>query len=102
MRRRHTYGVTNNVNRDAFGKDGPDEITGPHSFRPDTITEEVFELTEQRFGDHPGTLDKFALPVTHAQARTTLRDFVQRSLRNSRTPCGRVSRSCTTHDYQPR
>ena len=25
-------------NRDAFGKEGPGNVTGPHAFRPDEIT----------------------------------------------------------------
>jgi deoxyribodipyrimidine photolyase-related protein len=67
-------------NRKSFGSDGPGHITGPHSFRADEITKEVCELVEQRFGEHPGTLDDFDLPVTRAQAKVMLRDFVKRSL----------------------
>jgi deoxyribodipyrimidine photolyase-related protein len=67
-------------NRDTFGRDGPGQITGPHSFRPDEVTQQVCQLVERRFPDHPGTLDDFDLPVTHAQARVMLRDFVKRSL----------------------
>ena len=67
-------------NREAFGRDGPGHITGPHSFQTDEVTEEVFQLVEQRFPDHPGSLEDFDLPVTHAQALTMLRDFVKRSL----------------------
>ncbi|QDU38876.1 Deoxyribodipyrimidine photo-lyase-related protein [Maioricimonas rarisocia] len=67
-------------NRESFGRDGPGKITGPHSFRPDEITGEVMDLVRKRFADHPGTLDDFDLPVTHAQARTMLRDFIRRQL----------------------
>jgi deoxyribodipyrimidine photolyase-related protein len=67
-------------NREPFRGDGPGHITGPHSFRPDRITAEVCDLVQHRFSDHPGSLDDFDLPVTHAQARTMLRDFVNRSL----------------------
>jgi deoxyribodipyrimidine photolyase-related protein len=67
-------------NRETFGRDGPGHITGPHSFRPDDITREVCDLVERRFTDHPGDLQHFDLPVTHAQARAMLRDFVERSL----------------------
>ena len=66
-------------NREAFKSD-PGRITGPHSFRTDAITQSVFDLVEQRYGDHPGELDDFDLPVTRSQARTMLRDFVRRSL----------------------
>ena len=67
------------ANRESF-KDDPGPITGPHSFQTDEITEAVINLVEQRFGDHPGRLADFDLPVTHRQARTMLRDFVERSL----------------------
>ena len=67
-------------NRASFTKNGPGNITGPHSFRMDELTEDVCEMVEQRFADHPGTLDGFCLPVTHAQAQQMLRDFVKRSL----------------------
>ncbi len=67
-------------NRESFGSRGPDRIAGPHSFRPDEVTEQVCNLVEQRFPDHPGSLDDFDLPVTHKQARSMLRDFIKRSL----------------------
>jgi deoxyribodipyrimidine photolyase-related protein len=67
-------------NREPFRSDGPGHIAGPHSFRPDEITRAVCDFVEQRFADHPGSLDDFDLPVTHAQATTMLRDFVKRSL----------------------
>ena len=67
-------------NREPFGRVGPGRITRPHSFQPDEVTEQVCDLVERRFPDHPGSLDDFDLPVTHAQARTSLRDFVKRSL----------------------
>ncbi len=67
-------------NRKAFGREGPGRLAGPHAFRPDRVTQEVCGLVAARFGDHPGTLDSFDLPVTHAQARTMLRDFIHRSL----------------------
>ncbi len=67
-------------NRETFGKRGPDGIRDPHSFRSDEITEQVFDLVTQRFGDHPGSLEHFNLPVTHKQARTMLRDFCRHNL----------------------
>ena len=69
-------------NREAFKADGPGDMSGPHSFRPDKLTQQVCDLVEQRFADHPGSLDGFDLPVTHSQAQTMLRDFIQRSLPN--------------------
>ncbi len=67
-------------NRQTFGKHGPGSITGPHSFRPDDVTEQVFDVVEARFADHPGELDSFDLPVSHQQAMRMLRDFIDRSL----------------------
>ena len=91
MRKKHDVLMTNGEpeggawnfdeeNRESFGSDGPDRIAGPHSFRPDEVTEQVCNLVEQRFPDHPGSLDDFDLPVTHKQARSMLRDFIKRSL----------------------
>lgn len=67
-------------NRESFDRSGPGHITPPHSFRMDDLTQQVCDLVEQRFSDHPGSLDDFDLPVTHTQARTMLRDFLKRSL----------------------
>ncbi len=67
-------------NRESFKKDGPGQVTGPHSFRIDEITQNVCDMVEQRFGDHPGTLDDFCLPVTRRQSLQMLRDFVARQL----------------------
>ncbi len=67
-------------NRDAFGKQGPGKITGPHSFRPDELTQSVMDMVRQRYPQHPGCLDKFDLPVTRRQAQAMLRDFIKRSL----------------------
>ncbi|HAN89235.1 MAG TPA: cryptochrome/photolyase family protein, partial [Erythrobacter sp.] len=37
-------------------------------FEPDTVTQEVIELVEARFGDHFGSLDTFGWPVTRDEA----------------------------------
>ena len=68
-------------NRGSFGKGGPADVPARHNFLPDDITEEVMELVEERFPDHPGSLEKFDLPVTAAQARTALKDFIAHRLR---------------------
>jgi deoxyribodipyrimidine photolyase-related protein len=52
----------------------------PPRFRPDAITREVLALVAARFHGHFGTLDGFALPVTAADARLALRDFVAHRL----------------------
>ena len=91
MRRKHGVLVTDgqpeagtwnfdNRNRESFGRAGPGRIGRPHSFRPDKTTQQVLDLVEQRFSDHPGSLAEFDLPVTRDQARLMLRDFVTRSL----------------------
>jgi len=67
-------------NRESFGKDGPPEVKAPRSFRPDATTKEVCRMVEERFGDHPGTLEHFDLPVTRKQALAALRDFVEHRL----------------------
>ncbi|GAA4038385.1 cryptochrome/photolyase family protein [Sphingomonas rosea] len=52
----------------------------PTRFPPDAITSEVIALVEDRFGHHFGTLDRFALPVTRAEAQALLADFVEERL----------------------
>ncbi|NNM29643.1 MAG: cryptochrome/photolyase family protein [Akkermansiaceae bacterium] len=68
-------------NRETFGKEGPpDGIKAPRRFSPDQTTGGVLELVKKRFGDHPGTLEHFDLPVCRADALKWLREFVQRRL----------------------
>jgi len=69
-----------NQNREAFGADGPGEIKAPRSFRTDRTTDQVIEMVQTRYADHPGTLEHFDLPVTHKQARALLRDFIKHRL----------------------
>ncbi len=52
----------------------------PPHFQPDAITQDVIALVRDRFGDHFGTCDGFNLPVTAADARAALDDFVQNRL----------------------
>jgi deoxyribodipyrimidine photolyase-related protein len=67
-------------NREAFGRDGPGRLKFPRSFEPDAITRVVLAEVEEHFGDHPGSLHAFDWPVTSAQAREALDDFVQERL----------------------
>jgi deoxyribodipyrimidine photolyase-related protein len=67
-------------NRETFGKKGPGRIRPPRRFRPDALTRAVMEMVEQRFPDHPGRLDHFSLPVTHDEALSAVRDFVEHRL----------------------
>jgi len=50
------------------------------AFPPDAITEAVMALVAERFADHFGEVDGFALPVTAQQAATALADFVAHRL----------------------
>ena len=52
----------------------------PRSFPPDPLTQEVLGLVDGRFPTHPGSLRQFDWPVTRAQARQALRDFVRHRL----------------------
>ena len=67
-------------NRQSFGRGGPGELPHVRGFRPDDTTRAVIDMVEQRYGDHPGHTDGFDLPVTHAEARTALRDFIDNRL----------------------
>lgn len=67
-------------NRESFGSDGPGALPQPMTFEPDAITSEVLEMVAARFGDHPGRLEHFSLPVTHKQAAQYLSHFITHGL----------------------
>ncbi len=67
-------------NRESFGREGPGEVPRPRGFRPDDVTRAVMEMVEARFGDHPGSLEHFDLPVTRREALAALRDFIAHRL----------------------
>lgn len=68
------------ANRGSFGKSGPEAPnTGP-AHRNDATTKAVLELVEQRFSDHPGSLDSFAWPVTRDEAKRDLQKFIETRL----------------------
>jgi len=69
-------------NRESFGANGPPEIPRPSGYGPDDTTRDVLKLVEQRFPEHPGSLDAFEWPVTKRQATYALKDFVKYRLRN--------------------
>ncbi len=52
----------------------------PMHFAPDAITTDVMALVEDRFAEHFGRLEKFALPVTAKQAQKALRHFIRTAL----------------------
>ncbi|TWT86141.1 Deoxyribodipyrimidine photo-lyase-related protein [Pseudobythopirellula maris] len=67
-------------NRKKLPKAGLTDLPAPPSFAPDKLTREVLELVEERFADHPGELDTFDWPVTPADARRALDDFIEHRL----------------------
>ena len=69
-------------NRGSFGKSGPGQVPAPAAFSPDALTRAVLALVKSRFPNHPGRLDRFAWPVTAAQARAALDDFIEQRLPN--------------------
>jgi deoxyribodipyrimidine photolyase-related protein len=68
------------ANRESFGKRGPGVVPPPVSFPPDAITREVLGLVQRRFPNHPGNLARFDWPVTPAQAKQALDDFLAHRL----------------------
>ena len=69
-------------NRGAFPKAGPGRLPSPVRFPPDAITRGVVDLVNTRFADHPGSVDDFDWPVTPADARAALDDFLTHRLAN--------------------
>ncbi len=67
-------------NREGFSAAGPGAVPPPARFEPDAITRDVIATVEARFSTHPGSLDSFAWPVTRAQARQSLRRFIEQRL----------------------
>ena len=69
-------------NRSSFGKSGPGVLPAPSRFQPDAITLEVIALVNERFANHPGSVDLFGWPVDREQALQALADFIQYRLAN--------------------
>ena len=67
-------------NRKSFGAKGPGMVVPPALFEPDASTRAVLELVQRRFGEHPGSLARFAWPVTRADALIALDRFVEERL----------------------
>jgi deoxyribodipyrimidine photolyase-related protein len=68
------------ANRASFGRRGPARVPPPPAFAPDSVTKEVIRLVNREFPQHPGSLDDFDWPVTVADARIALQDFVDHRL----------------------
>jgi deoxyribodipyrimidine photolyase-related protein len=69
-------------NRGAYSKKGPGLIVEPVWFEPDAITKEVIADVNECYGDHPGSLENFAWPVTRKQALIALEHFMEHRLPN--------------------
>jgi deoxyribodipyrimidine photolyase-related protein len=67
-------------NREAFGAAGPGAVPPRTTFEPDAVTREVIQLVDKHFAVHPGSLARFAWPVTRAQALLALQAFIQERL----------------------
>ena len=67
-------------NRGAFPKAGPGTLPAPVRFTPDAVTRGVIDLVNARFASHPGSLASFDWPVTPADARRALEDFLAHRL----------------------
>ncbi len=67
-------------NRESFGKDGPGFLPAPRRFPPDATTCGVLAMVSAGFAKHPGELEKFDWPVTAAEAREALHDFIAHRL----------------------
>jgi deoxyribodipyrimidine photolyase-related protein len=67
-------------NRGNFGKSGPEDPGKGPGHRADEITREVIDLVNERFADHPGSLDSFNWPVTREEARRDLDRFIRERL----------------------
>ena len=67
-------------NRQAFGPEGPGFVPPPTRFAPDGITQQVIDLVQSRFADHPGQATPFGWPVNRAQALQALQVFIDERL----------------------
>lgn len=67
-------------NRASFGRSGPPAPSRFGSYPAGFLTAEVVAMVQARFGDHPGRLEAFALPVTRSDALAELRRFVAERL----------------------
>lgn len=69
-------------NRRPFPKQGPGLIPPPLFFENDQITQEVIAYVEDKYPDHPGSLNEFKWAVTREQSLETLHYFVRHRLGN--------------------
>jgi deoxyribodipyrimidine photolyase-related protein len=69
-------------NRKAFKKDGPQNVPSTISWVPDKITQEVIDLVNEEYSDHPGELITLYWSVTPQQAQQSLERFFDHCLDN--------------------
>jgi len=67
-------------NRESF--DSEPDLPSPYRARPDEVTKEVMRLVERAFPDAYGSLEDFGWPVTRAEARRALKEFIEHRLPN--------------------
>ena len=67
-------------NRGSFGRHGPGSVPPPRRFTPDRVTRGAIRAVESCLTDHPGRTADFDWPVTPAQAREGLDDFIAHRL----------------------
>jgi len=67
-------------NRKTFGKAGPQNVPVAPQVSIDAITQEVMDLVERQFPQHPGSLKHFIWPVTRQAALQFLEDFIHHKL----------------------
>ncbi len=68
------------ANRGSFGRNGPADPGAGPGHRADAITQEVIELVNRRFADHPGSLERFNWAVTREEAQRDLKKFITERL----------------------
>ncbi len=67
-------------NREAFSGAGPGLLSTPVSFAPDAMTAEALADVGRHLGHLPGSLQAFDWPVTPADAKRALEDFIEARL----------------------
>jgi len=67
-------------NRKAFGKQGPQHLPAAPKVNIDAITQQVITMVNEKFSDHPGSLNHFIWPVTRDEALQFLQDFIAHKL----------------------
>ncbi len=67
-------------NRSGFGAKGPGFVPRPTRFAPDAITQDVIDVVNTQFANHPGDLASYGWPATRKQALQVLDVFIRERL----------------------